>query len=43
MAQSIPVITKIVTAADMQYALNWLITQINTQNVSGTTPVPFPG
>jgi hypothetical protein len=43
MALSIPYITKAFGGADMQYILNWLISQINTQNVAGTTPTAFPG
>lgn len=43
MAVSIPIITKIPVPADLQYVLNWLITAINTQNVSGTSPAAFPG
>jgi hypothetical protein len=42
MAVAIPTITRAVLSADLQMALNWLITQINTQNVSGTTPSTFP-
>ena len=42
MAVAIPTITRALTGADLQYAINWLIAQINTQNVSGTTPAPFP-
>jgi hypothetical protein len=40
MAQPIPPIT-LPKMPDMTAVLNWLIAQINTQNVSGTTPVAW--
>ena len=42
MAVAIPSITRALTGGDLQYALNWLIQQINTQNVSGTSPAAYP-
>lgn len=43
MAVNIPQITKAIESGGLTYVLNWLISAINTQNVSGTTPVAFPG
>ena len=43
MAMSIPQITKAIESGGLTYVLNWLIAQINTQNVAGTSPRPFPG
>jgi hypothetical protein len=43
MAVNIPQITKAIESGGLAYVLNWLIAQINTQNVAGTSPAAFPG
>ena len=43
MAVNIPYITKAIPSGELFNVLNWLIAQINTQNVSGTSPSAFPG